>query len=77
MGIEELDRVVLTERLDELGLEPGDIGTVVLVHRGGEGCEVEFTTLDGETFAVTTLLPSQMRAIGDREIAHARLLETG
>ncbi len=59
MAIEELECVALTERLDELGLEPGDIGTVVLVHRGGEGYEVEFTTLDGETLAVTTLLPGR------------------
>ena len=28
--IRELDRVVLTKRLDALGLEAGDIGTVVL-----------------------------------------------
>ncbi len=49
--IKELDRVVLTVDLPEHGLQEGDIGTVVLVHRGGEGYEVEFVALDGETVA--------------------------
>jgi len=35
--IQELDNVVLTTDLPEYGLERGDIGTVVLLHRGGEG----------------------------------------
>ena len=33
-------------------LEQGDIGTVVLIHQGGKGYEVEFVTLDGETVAI-------------------------
>lgn len=70
--IRELDSVVLTADLPEHGLKPGDMGTVVLVHRGGEGYEVEFVTLDGETVAVVTLLASQVREIGHGEIAHAR-----
>lgn len=44
--IKELDSVVLTENLPEHGLESGDIGTVVMVHRGGVGYEVEFVTLE-------------------------------
>jgi hypothetical protein len=44
----------------------------VLVHQGGKGYEVEFTTLDGETVAVVTLLASQVRPAREREIAHAR-----
>ncbi len=35
--IRELDRVVLTKRLETLSLEAGDIGTVVLVYEAGEG----------------------------------------
>ena len=70
--IKELDSVVLTTDLPEHGLKQGDIGTIVLVHRGGEGYEVEFMTLDGETLAVVTLLPSQVRPIGHGEIANAR-----
>lgn len=73
--IRELERVVLTEDMPDQGLRQGDIGTVVLVHRGGEGFEVEFVTLDGETVAVVTLVASQLRPIGRREIAHVRPLE--
>ncbi len=72
--IQELDSVVLTTDLPEYGLETGDIGTVVLIHRDGKGYEVEFTTLDGETVAVVSLFPSQLRPIGSREIAHARMV---
>jgi hypothetical protein len=57
--IEELDNVVLTRDLAEHGLGAGDIGTVVLVHRGHSGYEVEFTALDGETIAVVTLMAGQ------------------
>jgi Domain of unknown function (DUF4926) len=49
--IEELDQIVLTTDLPEYGLQPGDIGTVVLIHQGGAGYEVEFVALDGETLA--------------------------
>jgi len=73
--IAELESVVLAADLPAEGLERGDIGTVVLVHHGGEGYEVEFSTLEGETVAVVTLLASQVRRIGEREIAHARVLQ--
>lgn len=72
--IQELDSVVLTTDLPEYGLKRGDIGTVVLTHRDDKGYEVEFTTLDGETVAVVSLLSSQVRPIGSREIAHARIV---
>ena len=39
--IQEHERIVLTRNLPEYGLREGDIGTVVLVHRNGEGFEVE------------------------------------
>jgi uncharacterized protein DUF4926 len=68
----ELDSIVLTTDLPKHGLKQGDIGTVVLVHRGGEGYEVEFMTLDGETLEVVALLPAQVRPIGHGEIANAR-----
>lgn len=70
--IKELDSVVLTTDLPEYRLESGDIGTVVMVHSGGAGYEVEFVTLDERTVAVTTLLSSQLRPIAEDEIAHAR-----
>jgi hypothetical protein len=73
--IAELDRVILTEDLSEYGLKAGDIGTVVLVHREGEGYEVEFTALDGETLAVTSVFAAQVRPSVPHEIPHARLLD--
>jgi hypothetical protein len=73
--IKELETIVLTEDLPEYGLKRGDIGTVVLVH-GDAGYEVEFMTLDGETIAVVSLTSRQVRPIGRREIAQARLIET-
>jgi hypothetical protein len=72
--IRELDDVILTADLPQDGLTAGDIGTVVLVHQGGKGFEVEFTALDGETLAVVTLLKKQVRPIKHGEIAHAREL---
>jgi hypothetical protein len=72
--IKELDRVVLAADLPEHGLKSGDVGTVVLVHREGEGFTVEFMTLEGDTIAVVTLRAAQVRPVGAEEIAHARPL---
>jgi hypothetical protein len=72
--VEGLDRVVLLEALPEHGLEAGDIGTVVMVHQGGQGYTVEFLTLKGETVAVATPSHSQIRAIQANEVAHVRQL---
>jgi hypothetical protein len=70
----EHDCVVLTEDRPEDSLQAGDIGTVVHVHAGGAGYEVEFMTLAGETLAVVALLPRQLRAIARRDVAHVREL---
>ena len=72
--IQELDSVVLTEDIPEYHLQRGDIGTVVLTHRSA-GYEVEFVTLDGQTLAVATLEPLQVRPVGKGEIAHVRAVE--
>lgn len=72
--IQELEEIILTAELPEYGLTRGDIGTVVLVHNEGAGYEVEFTTLDGETIAIVTLMADQVRPTKQREIAHARNL---
>ena len=72
--ITELDRVALTTDLPEYNLKTGDIGTVVLVHQEGLGYEVEFLTITGQTITIISLFSSQVRAIGDREIAQARVL---
>jgi Domain of unknown function (DUF4926) len=72
--IRELDDVVLECDLPQYGLTRGDVGTVVLVHGGGTAYEVEFTALDGETIAVTSLSAGQLREVEGSEIAHARSL---
>lgn len=74
--IKEHDCVVLTEDVPEEHLKAGDIGTIIHLHAGGTGYEVEFMTLAGETVAIVTLLPSQVRPIARRDIAHVRELET-
>lgn len=74
MNIQEHDRVVLTADLPAEGLESGDVGTVVHIHRGGEGYEVEFMTLAGKTIAVATVLAGQCRPIGKRDVPHVREL---
>jgi hypothetical protein len=75
--INEHDCVVLTQDLPNEKLKAGDIGTVVHAHQEGAGFEVEFMTLAGETVAVATLLPSQVRPIARRDIAHVRELAAG
>lgn len=73
--IEEHDRVVLTTKEPEAGLEPGDVGTVVHVYSGGEAFEVEFVTLTGDTVAVLTVDRDEVRPVQSRELTHARGME--
>ncbi len=70
--IKEHDRIVLLEDLSAEGLQAGDVGTVVHIHKEGEAFEVEFMTLEGETITVVTLLSSQIRAVSRRDITHVR-----
>jgi hypothetical protein len=74
--IKEHDCVVLTKNLPKEKLEAGDIGTVVHIHKGGEGYEVEFMTLTGETVAIVTLMADQVRQLNRRDLAHTRELQT-
>ena len=70
--IREHSSVVLTEAIPHAGLEAGDVGVVVHVHRNGEAYEVEFLTLDGNTIAVETLTARQLRAASNGDIPHVR-----
>jgi hypothetical protein len=72
--IKELDRVILNIDITESKLRKGDIGTVVMVYNNGEGFEVEFITLDGQTITVETLSRDDIREIRKREIANARVI---
>lgn len=72
--IKEHDCVVLLEDLPGESLPAGDVGTVIHIHRGGEGYEVEFATLTGQTVGVTTLRANQVRAVCRRDLTHVREL---
>jgi hypothetical protein len=76
MKIKEHDCVVLTANLPEEGLEAGDVGTVVHIHKSGVAYEVEFVTLTGRTIAVTTVEASNLRPIGERDVNHVRELQS-
>ncbi len=72
--IQEHDCIVLTEQIPAEGLQAGDVGTVVHIHGDHAGYEVEFMALTGETVAVATILPSQLRAVSRRDLTHVREL---
>lgn len=72
--IRELDTVALTHALPEYGLVAGDVGAVVHRYPNGAAFEVEFVTAAGETVAVVTLTPSDVRPLLGREILHVREL---
>lgn len=73
--IKEHDIVVLTQDLPEEHLTAGDVGTVVHIHDGGAGYEIEFMTLSGRTIAVATVMALQVRAVSPRDLVHVRELQ--
>ncbi|PRY00085.1 uncharacterized protein DUF4926 [Pontibacter ummariensis] len=73
--IKEFERVILTEDIPGTELKKGDVGVVVEIYNGGEGYEVEFFALNGDTVAVETLENRQVRPATSREILHVRNLE--
>ncbi len=73
--MKELSLVALTEAIPKKALEKGDVGTIVAVYGSEQGYEVEFTTYTGETVAVLTLEPYQIRKIGEKELMSTRSLE--
>jgi hypothetical protein len=74
MALTELDLVALRADLPALGLETGDIGTIVLVHDEGKAYEVEFVAADGRTIAVETLGPEVIEPLSGQQILHVRKL---
>ncbi len=72
--IQEHDCIVLTRDLPDEGLRAGDVGTVVHIHRDAAAYQVEFMTLTGQTVAVATVLPAQLRPISSRDVSHVREL---
>ena len=74
MPFAELETVVLTRDLDDLGLCAGDLGTVVFLHGDG-AVEVEFVTAAGRTQAVTTLRAPDIRAVSPTDVVAVRPLD--
>ncbi|MCP4166560.1 MAG: DUF4926 domain-containing protein [Chloroflexi bacterium] len=72
--IKELDTIVLSHDVEEHGLEQGDIGAVVYVYKNEAVYEIEFITGEGETVAVLTLAPKDIRPMNEHEIPHVREL---
>ncbi len=70
--IKELDMVALTRNLDEFDLKADDIGAVVHSYEGGKAFEVEFVNAGGDTIAVATLKPEDIRPIQSEEILQVR-----
>ncbi len=73
--IREHDCIVLTSDLPEDGLQAGDVGTIVHIHRAGAAYEIEFMTLTGQTVAVATVAAAQCRPVSMRDISHVRELQ--
>lgn len=59
----ELSTVILAHDITEYSLTKGDEGTIVYIYGNGEAYEVEFINSHGETIAVLTLNPSEIRAL--------------
>ncbi len=72
--IYELETVILSRDIEEYNLRSGDIGTAVHVYNNNAAYEVEFVAGGGDTIAVLTLTPEDVRPIRQREIMHVREL---
>ena len=67
----ELDTVVLTRDVPEVGLRAGDLGTVVQVY-APDALDVEFVTAVGQTQALRTLSPEDLRPVRDDDLLAVR-----
>lgn len=70
--ISEHDRVVLTSDMAGEAVRAGDVGTVVHIYPQNVAYEVEFFSLDGQTFTVTTVEGTLVRPVNGLDVAHAR-----
>lgn len=71
MSIRELDSVVLEHDLPEHGLQRGDLGAVVAVH-SPDSFDVEFVRVNGNTQALVSLSPSDVRPIAENDLPAVR-----
>jgi hypothetical protein len=68
------DRVVLTRDVPKHDLRLGDVGTIVGVKKGNTVYKVRLDFLNGKTITTIGIPADHVRPLGQREIAHARLL---
>ena len=71
----EHEQIVLTADVfsdDGKELKPGDVGAIIHIHQDEEALVVEFMSLDGDTVAIATVLPSQARPVTNADLTHAR-----
>ncbi len=71
MTFTQLEPVVLTHDVPQHGLKAGDLGAVVEVY-GADGLEVEFVRASGETKALLTLRPADVRSLAGNDILAVR-----
>lgn len=71
MKFAPLDTVVLNRDLPEHGLRAGDLGAVVELYEPN-GIEVEFVRASGETKALVTLKPTDLRSVAANDILAVR-----
>lgn len=65
--------VVLIESLPELGLYRGQVGTIVEVYEPGV-FEVEFSDMQGQTYALETLSDKQIMVLHHQPITEGAFL---
>ena len=53
-------------------LKPGEVGAFIHIHPNEEAYVAELLSLDGETVAIATVLPSQARTVTSQDVTHAR-----
>jgi ATP-dependent exoDNAse (exonuclease V) alpha subunit len=68
----ELDTIVFANNIDTKGLKKGDVGTIVHIYEGNKAFEVEVVKADGNTVAVLTVKPDEIREMNSNEILSVR-----
>jgi hypothetical protein len=61
--LRELDVVRLTNDIATEGLVSGELGTILMVFKGGEAYLVEFSDDQGRTRAMPTLKPNEIEFV--------------
>lgn len=74
MTYNELDTVVLNADIPAHGLKKGDVGAVVFVY-ARDAIEVEFVLPNGQTQALLTLHPDQLRPVDRKDVLSVRRVD--